>query len=531
VSIKKTGPRSEEKMPGLFRSVGTIGGVTIISRITGFIRDMLVALCMGANALTDAFFVAFKLTNVLRRLFAEGAFNASFLPVFSRVLVRNGKEKAQELASQTLTVLIIFLSGFSVFVILGYADVIRGLAPGFAPDGKTFKTAVLLGRICFPYLTVTSIMALFCGILNTFNKFALPAATQILLNLFFIFVLITGIALHCQISTIALMLALSTLAAGLMQVTLVWWAVERLSIRVRFVRPKMPKELREIGRKMVPGILGAGVWQINLLVDTQACSFLTEGAVSYIYFADRVNQLPLGTLGIALSTVLLPTLSKLIQGGRQEQATIEFNRGVSLAFFLTIPAAVCMVMIPHILVALVYERGSFLSHQVAPVADALRAFGWGVPAYIGTKILASAFFAQGDTRTPVKVGLVSVLANISFIVLLTPKMGHVGIALATALSSWVNVSTLYILLRRKALIFVFPKTQWRCAKQLIAACIVAIEMFIFNVSFGQDFIDGALSARILLFLAIIGIALGTYGGVTYVIKAFPALGPRPQGAK
>ncbi|MDR1910653.1 MAG: murein biosynthesis integral membrane protein MurJ, partial [Holosporales bacterium] len=330
------------KSPGLFRSVSAVGGMTVISRITGFIRDMLVASSIGANALTDAFLVAFKLANVLRRLFAEGAFSASFLPVFSRVLTKKGTEEAQGLASQTLTILVVFLSILSVFVILGYRGVIRVLAPGFVPDSVTFHSAVFLGRLCFPYLTTTSVMALFCGILNAVGRFVLPAATQVILNIFFIFVLVICIFLQCTPFTITTMMALSTLAAGVVQVALVWWAVERLAIRVRFVKIRIPAEVREIGRKIVPGILGAGVWQINLLVDTQACSFLAEGAVSYVYFADRINQLPLGTLGIALSTVLLATLSKFIQGGRAEQAAIEFNRGISLAFFLTIPAVVCM---------------------------------------------------------------------------------------------------------------------------------------------------------------------------------------------
>ncbi|MDR2416754.1 MAG: oligosaccharide flippase family protein, partial [Holosporales bacterium] len=368
----------------------------------------------------------------------------------------------------------------------------------------------------------------FCGILNALGRFVLPAATQIILNAFFILMLVIGIIWHCTPSTIALMMALSTLMAGIVQVALVWWAVERLAVHVRFVRFKIPKEVREIGRKMVPGILGAGVWQINLLIDTQACSFLGEGAVSYIYFADRINQLPLGTLGIALSTVLLSSLSKFIQGGQTEQAAIEFNRGISFAFFLTIPAAICMIVIPHMLAALVYERGSFLSNQVAPVAYALRAFGCGLPAYIGTKIFSSAFFAQGDTRTPVKVGLIAVLANISFIVFLSPRMGHVGVALATALSSWVNIGILYVLLRRKVLLSIFPKTRWRCGKQLISAGFMAVVMYFVYAQIELAFVQSTPFVRIQLFLLIMGLSFGTYGLLTYILDALPALGPLPQ---
>jgi putative peptidoglycan lipid II flippase len=252
---------------------------------------------------------------------------------------------------------------------------------------------------------------------------------------------------------------------------------------------------------------------------------LGEGAVSYIYFADRINQLPLGTLGIALSTVLLSSLSKFIQGGRTEQAAVEFNRGISLAFFLTIPATVCMAVIPHMLAALVYERGSFLSYQVAPVAYALRAFGCGLPAYIGTKIFSSAFFAQGDTRTPVKVGLIAVLANISFILLLSPRMGHVGVALATALSSWVNIGVLYVLLRRKVLLPVFLKTRWRCGKQLISAGFMAVVMHIVYAQIEPTFIQGSPFDRVKLFLLIASLSFGTYGLLTYILGALPALDP------
>jgi putative peptidoglycan lipid II flippase len=340
--------------------------------------------------------------------------------------------------------------------------------------------------------------------------------------------LVIGITLGCEISTVALMMALSTLAAGVMQVGLVWWAVERLAVHVRFVKIRIPPEIREIGRKMMPGILGAGVWQINLLVDVQACSFLKEGAVSYVYFADRINQLPLGTLGIAMSTVLLPTLSKLLQGGKTEQAAIEFNRGVSLAFFLAVPAAFCMITIPHILTTIVYERGSFLGCQVDPVAYALRAFACGLPAYIGTKIFSSAFFAQGDTQTPVKVGLISVFANIVFILLLAPPMKHVGVALATAFSSWINVGVLYVLLCRRAFLPLFPKTRRRCGKQLISALLMAVAMGWMNWRAETVFAQSALLERIKILLLVTSVPCGLYALLTYLLDAWPALGSRPQ---
>ncbi|MDR0662098.1 MAG: murein biosynthesis integral membrane protein MurJ, partial [Holosporales bacterium] len=468
------------------------------------------------------FLVAYKLANVLRRLFAEGAFSASFLPVFSRVLVQEGKDKAQAFASQLLTVIVLVLSLFALLVIGQYRGVVRLLAPGFSPEGEIFSMTVSLGRICFPYLITTSVMALFCGILNTFDRFALPAATQILFNVFFIVTLIIGIIGGFPTSTVVYMLAVSTLIAGLVQVGLVWNAAERLKVAVRFVRPCFSPEVREVGRKMVPGILGAGVWQINLLIDTQACSFLHSGTVSYLYFADRINQLPLSVLGIALSTVLLPTLSKLIQGGRFHQAITEFNQGMSFASFLAIPATVFIITVPHFLVTMVYERGNFLPHQVAPVAAALRAFGCGLPAYIGAKIFAAAFFARGDTKTPVHVGVISVLANIAFILLLTPLLAHVGIALATALSSWINAGVLFWFLRRKSPLSITPKTCNCCLKQLLAAGIMGAGLILVRSLGEETFLMGSPGIRLSLLLLLVVGGFGLYGLLTYLFKAFPS---------
>ncbi|MDR1267881.1 MAG: murein biosynthesis integral membrane protein MurJ [Holosporales bacterium] len=513
-------PVSEEKS-GLLRSVSAIGCITVVSRVTGFVRDMLIASCAGANALTDAFLVAIKLANVLRRLFAEGAFSASFLPVFSRVLVQNGQEKAQAFASQLLTFLVLSLSTLSLFVIWKYEGVIRVLAPGFPVGGETFKTAVFLGRICFPYLIATSVMALFCGILNTLDRFAIPAATQILLNVFFILMLCIGIIGQLPIADIVVMMVVAMLVAGIVQVGLVWGVVEHLKVRVRLVRPRLSPELREVGRKMIPGILGAGVWQINLLIDTQACSFLSVGSVSYVYFADRINQLPLSVLGIALSTALLPTLSKLIHAGRHAQATAELNRGINWASCLTIPATTTILMIPHVLTALVYERGNFTPHQVTLVAEALRAFGYGLPAYVGTKILASSFFAQGDTRSPVRVGIIAVFVNIALILLFAPRLAHVGVALATALSSWVNVGILFLLLLRKSPLTIIAETKKCCLKQLLAALAMGGEMAAFNILWGQDFSASNGKDRLLMFLALIVVALGTYVLLTVLLKALP----------
>jgi putative peptidoglycan lipid II flippase len=431
----------------LFRSVATVGSYTLLSRLFGFARDILTAAILGAGPVADAFFVAQRLPNLFRSLFAEGAFSAAFVPLFAGIMAEEGKEAARIFAEDALAVLLAALLGFVLLGEIIMPAVMRVIAPGFAAEPGKFALAVALTRITFPYLLFIALVALQGGVLNSVDRFAAAAATPILLNLF----LITALLLMHRFDWhggSALAWAIS--GAGLAQFLWLMASCAHAGLALRLPwPPRLTAGVRRTLAVMAPSTIGAGVTQLNLLISTALASLLPGGSVSYLYYADRLNQLPLGVVGIAVGTAILPPLSRQVRLKQFGEAITTQNRGLELALLLTLPAAVGLMVLATPLVAVLFQRGAFSPADTAATAAALSAYAAGLPAFVLVKVLAPAFFARQDTATPVKVAIVAVLVNLSLTLILMRFFAHVGIAMATAAAGWVNALTLLALLLRR----------------------------------------------------------------------------------
>lgn len=431
----------------LARAIATLGGWTMASRLLGFVRDILLASVLGAGMVADAFFVAFKFPNFFRRLFAEGAFNAAFVPLFSERLAREGAGPARRFAANVAAVMVAFMLCFTFVVQLAMPWLMYAIAPGFSDEPEKFDLAVELTRLTFPYLTFMSLAALIAGMLNSLHRFAAAAAAPIVLNIVLIAALTLVRGGYIELPGHALAVAVSIAGAG--QFVLLVVACRRAGIMVRLPRPRLTPGVRRVFRLMAPGLIGAGVVQVNLVVDVILASMLPQGSVSWLYFADRVNQLPLGVVGVAVGVALLPMLSRHLSAGDEAAATHTQNRAIEFALLLTLPAAAALLTIPAPIVGVLFQRGAFGAADAAATAGALVAFAAGLPAYVLIKALTPGFFARQDTKTPVKIAVMSMAANVVVAVILMQVLAHVGIALATACSAWLNAAMLAVVLRRR----------------------------------------------------------------------------------
>jgi putative peptidoglycan lipid II flippase len=431
---------------GLFRAAATVGFYTLLSRICGFARDILSAAILGAGPVADAFFVALRLPNLFRSLFAEGAFNAAFVPAFAGTVAERGAGEARRFAEDALAMLLAALLGFLLLAEIFMPAAMHVMAPGFAEIPGKFALAVELTRITFPYLLFIALVALEAGILNSLDRFAAVAATPILLNLFLIGALL---ALRHWQSTDGRVLAWAVCAAGLAQFLWLMLACARVGVTLRLPRPRLTPAVRQTLKIMMPSVLGAGVTQLNLLISTALASLLPTGSVAYLYYADRLNQLPLGVVGIAIGTAILPSLSRQIRLGDLSGALATQNRGLELALFLTLPASLALILLSSPILAALFERGAFGATATAATAAALSAYAFGLPAFVLIRVLAPGFFARRDTKTPVCVAIAALLVNLALTLVLMRVLAHIGIALATSAAGWVNALSLLVLLLRR----------------------------------------------------------------------------------
>jgi len=430
----------------LFRSVATVGSLTMVSRVFGFVRDILTAAILGAGPVADAFFVAQRLTNLFRSLFAEGAFSAAFVPLANRALVEGGQPALKQFAEEAYAVLV---AALVVFVVLGEIFmplVMHVIAPGFEAEPAKFELVVALSRITFPYLLFISLVALQGGLLNTLDRFAAAAGTPVLLNIFLIAALLLMVRFEWSGGPV---LAWALTAAGVAQ--FLWLAIScsHAGIGLRLRWPRLTPAVRQTLKIMGPGVLGAGVTQLNLLVSTALASLLPEGSVSFLYYADRLNQLPLGVVGIAVATAILPPLSRQVRSGDTAGAISTQNRGVELALLLTLPAATALAILALPILEVLFERGAFGSREAAATASALIAYSAGLPAFVLVKVLAPAFFARHDTKTPVKVAIVSLATNLGLTLVLMQFLAHVGVAIALSAAGWLQAVILMVVLARR----------------------------------------------------------------------------------
>ena len=488
----------------LGRATATVGGLTGLSRLAGFARDLLLAAALGAGPVADAFFVSLKLANFLRRLFAEGGFAAAFVPLFVRLRAAGDPAAARRFAGEALAVLACALL---VAVLLGellMPWLVRGLATGFAPGSERYELAVELGRITFPYLLLISLAALFAGMLQAGQRFAAAAFAPVLLNLVLIAVLLasgsTGAAA-------AQLLALGVLLGGVAQLAWVAAAAWRAGLAPSVAPPRFSPEVRRLARLIGPGLLGVGVLQLNLLVASWFASFLPAGTVSYLFYADRLVQLPLGVVGVALGTALLPALARAAADAPRAREIL--NRAIELGLLLGLPAAVGLALLAQPIVRVLFERGAFGGEASLATAQVLAALALGLPAQVLARVLAPSFFAAEDTATPVRVAALALLVNVGAALLLTPSLGHVGLALALSLASWANALGLAWLLVLRGRLVPDRDLARRGLALVAAVAVMALALWA-----AADLLAGTGAVRLLL-------AIGA-AGASFLLVAWAA---------
>jgi putative peptidoglycan lipid II flippase len=421
----------------LFRSILTVGGWTLLSRGAGFARDMMMAAYLGAGPVADAFNVAFSLPNMFRRFFAEGAFNMAFVPMFAKKL--EGGEDAQGFARDAFNGLAAILIVFSVIGTFAMPWLVWAMASGFAGDVR-FDLAVTYGQIGFNYILFISLVALLSGVLNAYGHFTEAGVVPVLMNLIFI----AAMWLAAWIGwDMGLTLAWCVPVTGVAQLAFTWVSAHRLGLRFTPRLPHFTPDLKRLAMIAAPAVLAGGVVQINLLVGRQVASY-TEGAVSWLVYADRLYQLPLGVVGIAIGTVLLPDLSRRLRAGDAEGGRASFNRGTEFALALTLPAAVALIAIAEPLTSVLYERGAFGANDTASTALVLAIYGAGLPAFVLHKVLQPLYYAREDTRSPFRFAVVSMVLNAAIAVGLMPLIGFAAAALATTLAGWIMAAQLWI---------------------------------------------------------------------------------------
>jgi putative peptidoglycan lipid II flippase len=471
----------------MLKSVLTVGGWTMGSRLLGFVRDMLMADLVGAGPVADAFFMANKLPNLFRRLFGEGAFNAAFVPEFSGLLATEGSESARRFAQEAISVMAFWLGGLTILGEICMPGIMHVLAPGFADDPDKFALTIDLARITFPYLMLICLAALLSGALNGMEHFAAAAAAPLLYNMFGIAALI---GLTPFVPTVGHAAAWGVSASGVVQLALLVWAVHRAGMPLRIPRPRLTPKMKLLLRRMAPGLIGAGAAQINQAVDLIIASLLPAGTVSLLYYADRIQQLPLGVIGIAVGTALLPLLSRQVRGGNDAAALSSLNRAIEYALFLTLPAALALTISAFPVMWVLFGRGAFHIEQARLAAQSLAAYAIGLPSVVLLKVLAPAAFARGDTALPVKIGMVTLainfLLNIAFnagalapasIAGDLPLLEHIGPPLATSLASTFNMLVLGFALHRRGHFAADADLRRRLPRMALAAAGMGVTLW------------------------------------------------------
>ncbi len=470
------------------QAIATVGGFTLLSRVLGLIRDMTIAAFLGAGPSSDAFVVAFRFPNFFRRLFAEGALNAAFVPIFSRLNATEGFAIARQSAEQVFMVLFTSLVILVAFVELTLPWLMYVIAPGFGDNPEQFKLGLNLTRITFPYILFVSLAAFYSGILNSLGKFSAAAANPVILNIMMICFLLLG----SKFDIIPVWaLAVSVLTAGILQVLYMGYVASLNGIKFNLVEPVLTPTVVQLIKAMVPGALGAGIMQINLLVDTILASEI-PGAVSYLYYADRLNQFPLGLLGIGISTVLLPVLSRHFEKGEKDAVQNIQNRTLEFSLALTLPACLALIILAEPLILLIFGHKEFNSHDVQETAKVLAAYSFGLPAYVLIKVLSTSFFARYDTKTPVITAIIAMLTNIILNLILMQHFEYVGIAAATAITAWLNAGILAWRLYENDAFHADLRLKIRLPRLIIATIIMALSIYYLNVWLGHTFKDSLI---------------------------------------
>lgn len=499
----------------LIRSVVTVGGYTLASRILGFVRDVAVAAVLGAGAIADAFFVALQLPNLFRRLFAEGAFSAAFVPLFSDRLARDGRAAADAFAEEALAALlaVLFVLVLAFQIAMPWAMLV--LAPGFADEPQKFDLAVLFTRITFPYLLFISLVSLLSGVLNSLGRFAAAAAAPILFNLSLIAAVLAATLVF---PTAGHALAWGVAAAGVAQFLWLLAACARAGVRLRLAWPRLTPGVGRLLALALPAALGAGASQINLVINQMIASFLPSGSIAYLFYADRLNQLPIGVIGVALGTALLPLLSRQIAAGGAAESIATQNRAIEFGLLFTLPATAALIVIPFTLIGVLFQRGAFGAAETAATAAALVAYAVGLPAFVLTKVLTPGFYARQDTRTPVRIAVATVACNIVLNLALIVPLAHVGLALALSLSAWLQTGLLAFVLHRRGHWRADDRLKTRGFRALLAALVMAAALLAGVEGLGP-WLAGPATARAAALAILVAGGAALYGVAAHVLGA------------
>ena len=496
----------------LGRGFLTVGGMTLISRMLGLVREIIIAASLGSSDAADAFYAAFRMPNLFRRIFAEGAFSVAFVPLFTKSLA-DGEAPARRFGEEALAMLASALFVFTLIATLGMPVLMLALAAGFTSEPTKYDTAVLLARIMFPYLLLISLTALFSAVLNALGKFAVAAGAPIILNLFMIGFSGTALMLGWRVE---IWLALGVVLSGFAQLALVAGAARKAGMRFAFRRPRLTPDMKRLLALAAPAALAGGAMQINLMVGSVIASFF-DGVVAWLTYADRLYQLPLGVVGIAVGIVLMPDLSRRLKLGDEAGAVHSLNRSAEFALALTLPATVALMLIPVEIARAVFERGAYTAEDAAMTGLATALFATGLPAFVLNKTLTPAFFAAEDSKTPLRLSLWAMGINTVLAIGGALTLGWVAIPVATAIASWINTGWLWILLRKRGYAM-DTRLAYRLPRLFIASLAMGGVLWVAARTGAGLFESGWLRVPALLGLVLLGMV--SYGLVARMLGAF-----------
>lgn len=496
------------------RAAGVVGLYTMLSRIFGFLRDMVVAAFFGAGLATDAFFVAFRIPNLLRRLLGEGSLTVSFVPVFTEYLNKKTKAEALELAQIAFTVLSIILVAVSILGVIFSPFIVAVMAPGFTRIPEQYELTVFLNRLMFPYIFFISLVALCMGILNALRHFAAPALSPVILN---IAMIVATLTLRDFFSEPIVALAVGVMIGGILQLAMQWPFLVRMGVRLKLVFNLAHPGIRKIGMLMLPAFFGAAIYQINILIGTILASFLPRGSVSYLYYADRIVELPLGVFAIAVGTATLPSFSDQISRGHFDQFKTTLAFSMRLILFITIPAMIALIALREPIISVLFQRGHFDVNSTLMTAQALLFYAVGLWAFSVIRVIVSAFYAMQDTKTPMKAAVAALIVNVAFSLALMYPLKHGGLALATSIASAVNVILLIFILKRKIGGFMDRDFCLAVLKMILASVVMWLAIALVDWIFPWN-IGGLFQGRLTFLAVAIVVGAGTFFSMCAALK-------------
>ncbi|WP_341791044.1 murein biosynthesis integral membrane protein MurJ [Rickettsia endosymbiont of Gonocerus acuteangulatus] len=500
----------------LFRSGIVVAFFTLISRIFGLVREQFIASLFGSTQMGDSINVAFKLPNLFRRIFAEGALSNVFIPIYNKKMLIS-KKAAGRFSGEVFTLLLLSLIVIIVLMQIFMPQLMLFIAPGFHGKKEKFELTVFLCRITIPYLIFVSLTALLGGILNSVKRFAAFAFSPVILS---VCVIVCTLMLdNYTESTVSI--SLSLIIAGILQVSFMFVCVKRADLSFPFIFKPNDPDVKKLLINMGPATISSGVQQLNLFISQSIASFI-EGAISILSYADRIYQFPLSIIGTSFSTILLPELSKIYKSNDIVAATKVQNNAIRMGLFLSLPATFGIIILSHPIINVIYERGAFTSQDTTNSAEAISAFALGLPAFILAKILTPIFYANGDTKTPLKITLFSIIINTSMNLLLMDSLKHIGIAVGTSIAAWYNLGLLYSYTKKQNMLHIEQDIKSFCIKVLLCCIIMSIMIGSIKHYFLEYFYSEYLLIKICALGGTITIGIIVFFGVAYLIKVIPA---------